>query len=139
MFTKRRTPLSSSRRSLSPGNWPSSASMISRTVPAEAGTSSLPCVSVRSGVGMRTVTVMIGLLGSGVARGIEIARLSSAARTVFAARHARATQRAAQAVVVVQRAGGAHVAAREPQREQALERAEHADDGPEHARHRARL
>src|SRR5205814_4393790 len=58
MFTKRRTlPVSSQMRSLIPGNCVSRLVISSPTVPPVAATSSLPLVSLRSGVGIRTVAM----------------------------------------------------------------------------------
>src|SRR6185369_985957 len=62
MLTKRRTePLSSQMRSLMPGYFFSSSPMSSPTDLPEAWTSSAPPVSLRSGVGMRTMA-MVSLL-----------------------------------------------------------------------------
>ena len=62
MLTKRRTwPLSSQMRSLMPGYCFSRLAIRAPTVAPAAVTSSLPCVSLRSGVGMRMVA-MTGLL-----------------------------------------------------------------------------
>src|SRR5262245_58737560 len=55
MLTKRRTPFSSSSRSRMPGCFFSRLSMSSPTLRPSAETSSLPPVSVRSGVGIRTM------------------------------------------------------------------------------------
>src|SRR5258708_25780948 len=66
MLTNRRTPFSSSRRSRMPGCLRSKSSMTSPTVLPLAFTSSAPPVSVRNGVGMRTV--------------VSITRFSSLAR-----------------------------------------------------------
>src|SRR5262245_56057086 len=58
MFTKRRTwPLSSQIRSLMPGYCVSRLAMSAPTVAPLAVTSSFPCVSLRSGVGMRMVAM----------------------------------------------------------------------------------
>src|SRR5215468_6986023 len=60
MLMKRRSsPLSSTSRSLRPGNWRSRSATTSSTVPAFACTSALPFVTCRSGVGIRTVTGML--------------------------------------------------------------------------------
>src|SRR5438132_967838 len=60
MLMKRRSsPLSSTSRSLSPGNWRSRSATTSSTVPPLADTSALPFVTWRSGVGMRTVTGIV--------------------------------------------------------------------------------
>ena len=62
MLTKRRTwPLSSQMRSLMPGYCVSRLAMSAPMVAPLAVTSSFPCVSLRSGVGMRMVA-MAGLL-----------------------------------------------------------------------------
>ena len=59
MFTKRRTwPLSSQMRSLMPGYCVSRLVISSPMVAPVAATSSLPWVSLRSGVGMRTVAML---------------------------------------------------------------------------------
>src|SRR5215470_17613329 len=66
MLMKRRSsPLSSTNRSLRPGNWRSRSATTSSTVPAFVCTSALPFVTCRSGVGIRTVT---GILVSFVFR-----------------------------------------------------------------------
>src|ERR1700675_5192966 len=72
---KRRTsPPSSTRRSLSPGYCFSRSSMSPATVSAATSTSACPLVSERSGVGIRTITAIGGLLaaGSGAGLGFQI-------------------------------------------------------------------
>src|ERR671936_338793 len=60
MLMKRRSsPLSSTSRSLRPGNWRSRSATTSSTVVPLAETSALPFVTWRSGVGMRTVTGIV--------------------------------------------------------------------------------
>src|SRR5882724_3198821 len=57
MLTKRRSsPVSSTRRSRSPGNWRSRSPISASTVSPLACTSALPLVTARIGVGIRTVT-----------------------------------------------------------------------------------
>src|SRR5580693_9370758 len=84
MFTKRRiSPLSSSRRSRRPGWRVSRFSMIARSDAPSAGTSSLPPVKRRSGVGTRTLIAMRGdaswyLIDRKLRRRCEQARLRGA-------------------------------------------------------------
>src|SRR5215471_2247080 len=74
MLTKRRTcPLSSQMRSLMPGYWVSRLAMRAPTVPPVAVTSSLPCVSFRSGVGIRMVAICVSPLGPGLLELVKIA------------------------------------------------------------------
>src|SRR6267142_5752192 len=59
LMNRRSSPVSSTRRSFSPGNWRSRSATTSSTVPPLAETSALPFVTWRSGVGMRTVTGIV--------------------------------------------------------------------------------
>src|SRR6185312_14897393 len=60
MFTNRRTcPLSSQMRSLMPGYCDSRLAIRAPMVPPAALTSSFPCVSLRSGVGIRMVAISL--------------------------------------------------------------------------------
>src|SRR2546426_6200185 len=67
---RRISPLSSTRRSLRPGNCFSRLSIRPATVSAWPSTSAWPFVSERSGVGMRTSTGMDCLLRAGSAGGL---------------------------------------------------------------------
>src|SRR5215475_11400114 len=93
MLTKRRTPFSSSRRSRKPGCFFSKFSMSSATVRPSALTSSCPPVSVRRGVGIRTMVLLEfslqGLRGAGRAHIAILDQLGNA-RRVTAQRTARA-------------------------------------------------
>src|SRR6266403_3433847 len=59
LMNRRSSPVSSTRRSFSPGNWRSRSATTSSTVPPFAETSALPFVTWRSGVGIRTVTGIV--------------------------------------------------------------------------------
>src|SRR5262245_34751327 len=144
MFTKRRTPFSSSRRSFMPGCFFSRFSMTCDTVPPSIETCSSPAVRVRSGVGMRTVTGMGcflsgGTRGAGVSRlvGVEDAPLRSAERTRGARRDGNGPEAVRHAVVSVNGAGGTPVSREQAEREIGHQRAGKAHHGAEHARFRA--
>src|SRR5260370_12938457 len=59
LMNRRSSPVSSSRRSFTPGTWRLRSGTTSSTVPPLAETSALPFVTWRSGVGIRTVTGIV--------------------------------------------------------------------------------